>query len=65
MARLFDCLSFRRFARRGHGGTDRGPILDQADPDPLEILQEPIMIESERTNDIRPPGESDDPDRGR
>ena len=62
IARLFDFLSVQPVRRRRHRRTDRRPVLDQADPHPLEILQEPIMIEGQRTNDIGPAGKGDDPD---
>jgi len=62
MTRLFERLSFKRFARRRHARTDRGPVFHQSDLHPLEIFLEPVMIERHRAHHIRPASERDDAD---
>ena len=48
--------------RRRHGRSDGGAVFDQADPHALEILQEPIVIQRHRADDVGPAGERDDAD---
>src|ERR1700734_1862543 len=48
--------------RRGDGRADRGAVVSDADVDTLEILQEPIVVQSERTHDIGGRCECDETD---
>ncbi len=62
MTRLFDALSFKPIRRGRDARTDGGAVFDHARADALEILQEPVVIERHRADDVGVSGEGDDPD---
>ena len=48
--------------RRCHPGSDRGPVFDHAGLNPLQVLQEPVVIQCHRADHVRAAGEGDNPD---
>ena len=62
MTRLFERLSFKRFAAAAMPEPMAVPSSTRPILHSLEILQEPVVIERHRADDVRPSGKGDDAD---
>ena len=58
----FGLFVFEAVGGRGEGRPDGRAVFDQADPDALEVGDQPVVVEGERTDQIRAPGKGDNPD---